>query len=205
MWVGAGGPRGSVSGPISARPDRPAPRERHLSAAMIAEEALVQYDRYIHREAWRCARKLPRETVYTHEDLVGEGQEQLLRCLQGFDASKGWKLITYFGVCLGRRYGRLVHAEWKQRGGGLVDPEVLARIPDAPAQDAMALLATVPSGELAEALGGRPRRRTVSLPQRYTHLRRPAVILSAAPRPPRRDCPCCAGPTPPAVTCEDCQ
>lgn len=150
---------------------------RPVSDAVYAE-ALRQYQAYIHKQAWVCARKLPRATIYTHEDLVSEAQEQLVRCAVKFQTGRGVRFITYFGVALGHRYGKLLAREWARRGGpdGMdpAPPKALDRVTVPPEQEAWALLTTCPREELRDALRGQ----TVRFPDRYRRLRRARLVQS---------------------------
>lgn len=83
--------------------------------AVDAEAVLEKFDKMIHQGAWKCERKLPRPSAYSHEDLVQEGKEQIVRALPSFRPDKS-QLITFVYVCLRNRYQKILDREWRQRG-----------------------------------------------------------------------------------------
>jgi len=109
-----------------------------------AEAMLVQYERLIRKLAWRCLRRLPRHTSYTHDDLYQEGAAVALRALQ-LHRVKQTRFITYLYTALAHRYLLIQRKEWAKvtrlparslwrwRNGR----EVLLTLPVAPGQVAV--------------------------------------------------------------------
>ncbi len=124
------------------------------------EQAVAQYTPFLHREARRCARKMPPTSSYGHDDLVSEGYEVLLRCVTRFQAEQGYRFLTYYGVALAHRFGRLVGREWVRYGGaGGRPPTPLSRL-------------TTPAEQEAWTAVRERLRQTVQVPDRFRRFRR---------------------------------
>lgn len=137
------------------------------SIGLPDEATLTQFADLIYRESWVCRRKLPRRSLFTHEDLVQEGRLELLKAARRYRPTRGAKPITFFTVVLQNRYSHILRREWKRLesiGSVSTDPKVFRAAIGSTAGER-------PPIDLAVSLQSLLDRKVKMLPARYGRLR----------------------------------